>query len=185
MLWQTLTHRLAEKFIVHNQLEKAERLKRLTEMFFEKTLSNTYEGVHHSILRLLIELSKDNLTKSVLLYDSIVKRESKAKLDGLKEIEKMRLMLKAMDKEIDPRKDNAEEDSIEDDESLDDSQKPDKDEVSQRTAKHFLSSNSMITDKLDRIDVAKKVADGPIYSTAHHNINVYFGGFPFQSNSRF
>jgi hypothetical protein len=180
-----LTSRLGEKFTIHNQLDKADRLKKLTAMFFEKTLSNTYEGVHHSILRMLVELSKDNLTQSKLLDDSIVKRQSKVKIDNVNEIAKMKEMLKAMDDEIAQRKDTAEEDSIQDDESDIEEDNIDKGDLQQKTSKHFLSSNSMITERLDRINLKSKESPSHIYSTAHHNLNVFFGGFPFQSQSRF
>jgi hypothetical protein len=182
MRLSVLTPRLGEKFTIHNQLDKADRLKRLTAMFFEKTLSNTYEGVHHSILRLLVELSRDNLTKSIMLEDSIVKRESRVRIENTKEIEKMRELLKNMDEEIDPRKDTAEEDSIEEDDSLDDELKVDKGDLNAKTARHFLSTNTMLTEKLDKIDVVSKPERSHIYSTAHHDLNVFFGGFPFKSN---
>lgn len=154
-------------------------------MFFEKSLSNNYEGIHHSILRLLIELSKDNLTQSILLDDSIVKRESRVKIDSIQEVEKMRELLKAMDEEIAERKETAEEESIEEEKSDLDDDNTDKGDIQIKATRHFLSSNSMLTEKLDKITITPKPASSHIYSSAHLDLNVFFGGFPFQTNSSF
>lgn len=169
---------------MHNQLEKAERLKKLAAMFLDKQLSETYEGVHHSILRLLVDLSKDSLSKSVLLNDSITKREAKVKIEGIEEMRKVKEMLKKMDEEFDPRKDTAEEDSSLDEEMDEAGFKSDKGDLDQRSKSKNNEVHSRIAEKLDKINTLGKSASAKIYSTENMSSNIYFGGFPLHTNSR-
>ena len=179
-----LNFRLVEKFIVHNQLEKAERLRKLTSMFLDKQLSNTYEGVHHSILRLLVDMSKDSLSKSIMLDDSITKREARVKIESAEEVIKVREMLKKMDEELDPRKDTAEEDSSLDDVMDEEGFTSDKGDLGHRGNKKTTDAQARIEEKLDKINSVRKPIQSHVYSTENMSSNMFFGGLPLVSDSR-
>ena len=92
-------------------------------MLHGKQLNNTYQHTHHSILRMLMSLSRDSLSnKSIILDDSIVKRSKNSRGTTGQEIQAFNKMLnEGIDDSI--KEDTAEESSRDDDLELDDLEK--------------------------------------------------------------
>lgn len=179
---------------MHNQLEKAERLKALVALFRKKSLSNTYGCPHHNILRLLINLSKDNLTKSVLLDDTILKRASKVRLDRKAKAEMIRKLIVEDVEKSESDKDSSEditgEDTEEDDNEEFDKTTPIKRPIQEEKAKttentkSFLQSQHSISKTQIKLTSPAGNGDNSIvhgHKDPAKTHNVFFGGFPTTS----
>ena len=187
--------RMVEKFTIHNQLEKGERLRSLTDLFWKRHLSNTYSSVNHSILRLLMELSKDNLTKSVLLEDSIVNRGSKVRQEKLRQAAIVKKLIS----------DQADEESLEDSpsEHISSEQTEEEDEDEEFGVRTSPDKKVFGGIKEDTKDISKDLESSKYTSTTtnyNHTVskagvlaslneqgrssNIFFGGFPVNIKSK-
>ena len=160
--------RLIEKFTIHNQLEKADRFEKLVRVFQKKTLSNTYQNVHHSILRLLISLSKDSLsTKSIILQDTVLNREKKREISTSEELAAFnKLLNEGLESSV--KADTAEESSKEEADEVEDlKHRPDNSRLEKEQIVRFLSTNQSEPEKQ------------PSPQKPFHSQSGFFGGYPF------
>lgn len=68
-------NRLEEKFIIHNQLQKAERLQKLVKLLLTKKLNQNVLDINHVVLDTLLNLSYNPLHQGQLMNNSIVDRK--------------------------------------------------------------------------------------------------------------
>lgn len=141
-------------------------------MFMSKKLSLDYAAVHHSILRLLVALSRDNLTKSYMPSRSVLDTVGlpRAADDGQASL--VRQFLKD-EEDQDWRFETAEDSEDEDDDSFVDCERVRDDDlqarnkVSERVELHRPTENTSANLRLNY----RSLWEG--------SGNVLYGGFPF------
>jgi hypothetical protein len=141
-------------------------------MFMLKNLNQDYAAIHHSIIRMLVELSRDNLTKSYMPTNSVVNivRAPRAAED-----EQMAIVKKFLkdDDDQDWRFETAEDSEDEDNDSFIDCERVQDTDPTNRT-------------KVSERDDLQRQLEIPMQNTKpaprglwEGSGNVLYGGFPF------